>query len=300
MGERVVIIKNPISGGGKGPFIGAVAERLLRGGQEVSIIPTEGPAHASDITRELVSAGKTDVIIAAGGDGTIREVAEGAFGYDISLGIIPAGTANVLARELGYMPHGRISARHVSDVLLSRSIMDLYPFDVAFQGENHLGLCWLGAGFDARVLAHVSPMLKARVGRLAFVPATLKALVEERKVSRINWAVEGGGSGHGGWAIVANIQRYAGPFLLTRQTKVNQPGLACLLMGETGALARMADQIALLFGRLDRRAGIRILDSGSMSLGDSDSPIQLDGDFIGYGQVTIAPRKKAIAFRALV
>ncbi|WP_262692964.1 diacylglycerol/lipid kinase family protein [Kordiimonas aestuarii] len=300
MGERVVIIKNPISGGGKGPFISAVAERLLRGGQQVTIVPTEGPVHASKIAEELAIAGEVDVIIAAGGDGTIREVAEGAFGHGVALGIIPAGTANVLARELGYMPHGRIGARHVSDVLLSRSLKDLYPFDVHFGGENHMGVCWLGAGFDARVLEYVSPALKAKVGRMSFVPATFKALWRERSANSISWTMEGGGAGHAYWAVIANIQRYAGPFILTRQTRVNSPGLACLMMEGKGPLARAVDQIALLFGRLDRRAGIRQLGNGSLSLGDEDTPLQLDGDFIGYGGATITPRLVPIAFRAHV
>lgn len=299
MGERVVIIRNPVSGGGKTAFVHTVAERLSRGGQEVEVIATEAPGHATQIAEEVAMRGGVDVIIAAGGDGTIRDVAEGAFGHGVALGIIPAGTANVLARELGYMPHGRVSARHVSDVLLSRSLKDLYPFDVNVDGTSRMGVCWLGAGFDARVLEYVSPALKAKVGRLSFVPATLRALWRERSAPMIPW-VEDGEKGEVGWIVAANIQRYAGPFVLTRQTAVSQAGLACLMMQGQGALARMADQLFLALARLDRRAHCRPLGNGSLTMGDDDTPLQLDGDFIGHGRATLTPRLVPLAFRAHV
>jgi diacylglycerol kinase (ATP) len=298
MGERVVIIRNPVSGGGKTAFVNAVAERLSRGGQEVEIIATEAPGHATQIAEEIAIRAKADVIIAAGGDGTIRDVAEGAFGHGVALGIIPAGTANVLARELGYMPRGRVGARHVSDVLLSRSLRDLYPFDIYFGGRNRMGVCWLGAGFDARVLEYVSPSLKAKVGRLSFVPATFRALWREREAAGISWSEDSGGKGEAAWIIAANIQRYAGPFVLTRQTAVSRAGLTCLMMEGRGPLARMADQVALAFARLDKRASCRALGNGSLTLGDDDTPLQLDGDFIGYGQATVTPRLVPLAFRA--
>lgn len=298
MGERVTIIRNPISGGGRAPFVAAVAERLRRGGQDVRVITTEAAGHATQLVDEVVSAKQADVIIAAGGDGTIRDVAEGAFGRGIAVGIIPAGTANVLARELGYMPGGRISARHVSDVLLSRSLQDVYPFDVQFGGVSRMGVCWLGAGFDARVLELVSPTLKAKIGRPSFVPATVRALWHERRKGTILWHEEGGGKGQAAWIVVSNIQRYAGPFVLTRQTAANKAGLACLMMQGQGARPRMMDQIVLSLGRLDRRANIRMLGNGSLTMGDEGTPMQLDGDFIGRGVATITPRLDPIPFRA--
>ncbi len=300
MGERAVIIRNPISGGGKEPFVNHVAERLRRGGQEVSIIATEAAGHATTLVDEIITAKRADVIIAAGGDGTIRDVAEGAFGRGIPVGIIPAGTANVLARELGYMPHGRISSTHISDVILSRSLMDVYPFDVEFGGASRMGVCWLGAGFDARVLRHVSPYLKAKIGRAAFVPATFKALWHEREKAPVRWSEDGSGAGEAAWIVAANIQRYAGPFILTRHTSAGRAGLACLMMTGQGAGARMADQIALAIGHLDGRASCRMLGNGSLTLGDDATPMQLDGDFIGHGRATITPRLVPIPFRAHV
>ncbi|WP_420430102.1 diacylglycerol/lipid kinase family protein [Kordiimonas sp.] len=298
MGERVVVIRNPAAGNGRSPFIGVVAERLRRGGQDVTIADTNAPGHATEIAEKLARTGEAQVIIAAGGDGTIRDVAEGAFGHDVALGIIPAGTANVLARELGYMPHGRIGARHVSDVLLSRSLKDLYPFDVYFDGRSRMGICWLGAGFDARVLEHVSPTLKAKIGRASFVPATIKALWHEKKAAPIEWLTSDGGKGSCYWFIAANIRRYAGPFVLTRQTEVSEPGLACLMLERQGPWARMVEQVSLALGRLDKKVAARALGNGNIEVADETIPLQLDGDFLGYGGAVITPRLVPIAFRA--
>lgn len=298
MSERVVIIRNPAAGNGRSPFIDVVAERLRRGGQKVTIADTKAPGHATEIAETLARTGEAQVLVAAGGDGTIRDVAEGAFGHGVALGIIPAGTANVLARELGYMPHGRIGARHVSDVLLSRSLRDLYPFDVDFGGCSRMGICWLGAGFDARVLEFVSPSLKAKIGRASFLPATIKALWGEKRAAPIEWRTSDGAKGSCYWFIAANIRRYAGPFVLTRQTQVSEPGLACLMLERQGAWARLAEQLSLALGRLDNKVTARALGNGSIEVADERIPLQLDGDFLGYGSAVITPRLVPIAFRA--
>src|SRR5215203_6592972 len=84
-GGKTVIIGNPNAG------------RIRRGGGlEIEVWPTERPQHAT----ELASLAGSRLVVAAGGDGTINEVVNG-LARDATLGILPLGTANVLARELG-------------------------------------------------------------------------------------------------------------------------------------------------------------------------------------------------------
>jgi diacylglycerol kinase (ATP) len=73
---------------------------LADAGYAVSMLPTTGPNTAGDIARKAIHEG-TDLILAAGGDGTLNEVIEGMVNTPGPLGILPAGTANVLATEIG-------------------------------------------------------------------------------------------------------------------------------------------------------------------------------------------------------
>lgn len=295
MPDRIAIIRNPSAGRRTGPFIDKVARRLRAAGYPVTVLDTEAPGHATDIARKLVEDGTADLIVAAGGDGTIREVATGVNGSDLPVGLIPAGTANVLARELGYLPRGRRSSRHVAHALMSKNTLALHPFEVGFEGSARLGFCWLGAGFDAEVLTRVSPKLKAVTGRLAFVPATFGALL--RRGPDVDWQAPDGTKGQCGWLIASNIRRYAGPFILTRQTRVGDRGLACLMLKGRGGLSRMGDQMGLAMGRLDRRADVLALADGSLTVGGDAVPLELDGDFLGYGQATVRPCERAVRFR---
>ena len=98
--KRILFIVNPISGGRKkNLIIQAIEKRLGNSGIEYRIAETERPGHASDLSREAI-AGNTDVIVAVGGDGTINETASAMINTDTSLGIIPTGSGNGLARHL--------------------------------------------------------------------------------------------------------------------------------------------------------------------------------------------------------
>ncbi|MFC4346285.1 diacylglycerol/lipid kinase family protein [Kordiimonas lipolytica] len=300
MSERVAIIRNRFAGQGKSSLVDRIAEKLRRGGQHVRMLDTEFAGHATELATKIAATGEADVIVAAGGDGTIREVAEGAFGHKVPVGIIPAGSANVLARELGYMKGGHISARHVANALLSRDIVDLYPFEVTRAGRVQLGLCWIGAGFDAEVLRYVSPSLKEKIGRASFVPAILQALMGDSELPDIPWHMHKNKAGTCAWALLANIRRYAGPFTVTKMTDYNIHGLACLMSQGHGAWPRILDQLSIGFRRFDKRCDAWMLEGATLHLGDDQTPIQVDGDFLGFGAVEVTPKKHPLPFRAFV
>jgi diacylglycerol kinase (ATP) len=97
MAMEAVIIGNPNSGSaGDEGYLERFAETLRAGGLEVEVLNTERPDHAT----ELAAKAGEQLIIAAGGDGTVIEVVNG-LSKDVTLGILPLGTANVLAGELG-------------------------------------------------------------------------------------------------------------------------------------------------------------------------------------------------------
>ncbi len=166
-----------------------------------------------------------------------------------------------------------------------------------------MGLCWVGVGFDGEVLKHIKPRLKARFGRAAFVLAILKAMTLEPKYHSVPWSYRlsvdsPSEEGVCGWALVANISRYAGPFRLTKKTRLGDRGLACLLFSQVGGWARALDQLIIAFKPLDQRAGTRQISEGILTLGNDTTPIQLDGDLIGEGPVVVEPGQVALRFKS--
>lgn len=94
------VLVNPISGGGKAPERARPVIGLLRAaGATVHEVRTEGPEHATDAARD--AAGQRHVVVAAGGDGLVRDVAGAAVAAGAVMGILPAGRGNDLARKLG-------------------------------------------------------------------------------------------------------------------------------------------------------------------------------------------------------
>ena len=101
--KRVLIIYNPTAGWfRRGYFLKVLAE-LDRLGCHVTVQQTLRQGDAETFAKRTDPA-QTDAVVAAGGDGTINEVANGLLGLNVPLGIIPLGTANVLAAEIGLLP----------------------------------------------------------------------------------------------------------------------------------------------------------------------------------------------------
>ena len=99
--RKAFLVYNPVAGGlrRRKPALERAIRSLSARGIEVEAIPTSGPGMAAEIVRSTIERG-ADLILAAGGDGTINEVVNGMVHSNVPLGILPAGTANVLACEL--------------------------------------------------------------------------------------------------------------------------------------------------------------------------------------------------------
>ncbi|MDX1581366.1 MAG: acylglycerol kinase family protein, partial [Alphaproteobacteria bacterium] len=102
--RTALVIFNPVAGRRRRVFFRKTLAAMEKLGLSVEMQETEYPGHAEELARERTAQhaeSRPDLIVAAGGDGTINEVANGMIGSDVTLGIIPLGTANVLAKEIG-------------------------------------------------------------------------------------------------------------------------------------------------------------------------------------------------------
>ncbi len=208
---RAVVIFNPLAGRERGDSIASMAERILaKRGLQMELHPTQGPNDAKTIASRF--ALRADVIIAVGGDGTINEVVNGltqAGDADTRalLGIVPAGTVNVLALELG-IPFDTEAA---CDIVARGKTMSI---DVGKVNDRRFTLM-AGAGIDALTVRNLDLRTKKRFKELAFVGTGLKTGFAERPPV---FLVRANGQDYRTTFFVAgNTRNYAGRFGITPQ-----------------------------------------------------------------------------------
>ncbi|HEV2528597.1 MAG TPA: diacylglycerol kinase family protein [Thermomicrobiales bacterium] len=165
--HRIEVIANPATRMSGRDLAVALSEWRV-GLEHVTLRFTDGPGAAERLARQAVESGAADVVVAAGGDGTVGEVATGLVGTGIPLGIIPAGSTNIVAKELG------IPARPEDALRLIAGQHDIMTMDLAIANDRAM-LHMAGAGFDSRLFAMTDPKLKRRFGWGAYFPAGIRA-----------------------------------------------------------------------------------------------------------------------------
>lgn len=270
-----LVLSNRFAGLASSRLVDASIRCLEARGARVTHCEPATVAEARALAREAAQGRRYDAIVAAGGDGTIRQVATELIGGTVPLAIVPGGTGNVLAHEIGLQR----KPEAVADMLLEGTTL---PVTVG-RANGEPFLLMAGAGLDARVLQHLDPALKGRIGKAAYGPATLSALI--RPLDRLR--VHIGGMAHTAtWAIIANARHYGGSFVLTRTTTIAQSGLVAVLFKPATRARLMAQLLSLAAGRLDPRAA-RVGDveivpcTQALIESDRHVPTQLDGDVFG-------------------
>jgi YegS/Rv2252/BmrU family lipid kinase len=160
---RALIINNPYSRGGRSSTIRLVVATLAEAGWAVDAVEAHEPAEIAGHAGAAVADG-IGLVVAVGGDGTIIAAAAPLVGTDVSLGIVPGGTGNLLAGNLG-IPRRAASAARVLAAGHTRRI-DLGTVEIAGVSRYFAVAC--GIGFDARVIAATHPAGKRRWGKIAY------------------------------------------------------------------------------------------------------------------------------------
>src|SRR2546423_10011956 len=176
--RRAVLIVNPNAGRNRAAAAREVetfSRRALGRGVAVRVEQTAGPDDAARLAAEAVSVGATDLVV-RGGDGTVHEAIQGLVGADVRLMVWPAGTANVLARQLE-SPSNAEAAAEVFLRCNTRRI-SLGRATVERTGAHRYFFMLAGVGLDASVVRHVRPRLKRRVGGAAVWHPGVGALLQ--------------------------------------------------------------------------------------------------------------------------
>ena len=269
--RRVLVIRNPIAGRRRHGLYRTVLATLERMGCAVTCHDTMQSGDAEKMTAEI-DGNDYDVIVIAGGDGTINEALNGLRADSPPLAFIPLGTANVLALELGLPtdPAG-----------LATIIAGGRPMPIRLGRLNERRFVMMaGVGFDARVVAGVTTRFKRLAGKGAYVWRSTVELVRYRDA---DYAVEVDGTGyHAASVVVANGRYYGGPFMIAPEADLCADSFEVCLFERGGRLNAIRYAIGLVIHRIHRMDGLRIVRGTSLTiLGPLAEPIQIDGDISG-------------------
>jgi YegS/Rv2252/BmrU family lipid kinase len=278
---RIFAIFNPAARGEKSQRLRQFLES--KKSDRVVLAPTEC---AGDATRLAATVGDYDIVVAAGGDGTINEVINGLGEAGTALGILPLGTANVFAKELG-LPHDFGDAWQVIEAGKSRSI-DLPCAE--FAGKRRYFCQLAGVGFDARAVRAASWELKKKVGPLAYVWSGLKTLGETHA------PVEVAPRGVAGAAVfVGNGRYYGGKFRLFPQAKLDDGLLDVCVFEKLGYLDLLRYGPGVLCGTHMRLKGVHYFQTPELVCnGAEPAPFELDGEDAGDAPVRFWVKPRAL------
>lgn len=285
----MVIVFNPVAGRRRASLLWRVLDVLIANGVRLDLAETHCPGHAEALAREAVANGET-MVVAAGGDGTIAEVANGLMGSTARLGVIPLGTANVLAHELA-LP---FAPRAVAAALAFKRTKLLWPGLANGAGGTRLFVQMLGVGFDAHVVHTLPVGLKRVFGKGAYVLQSLHALLHY-DFAPIRLRLDGVETSAAS-VIVSKGMLYGGTYRLAADAVPGEPGFSVVLFDHSGPAAALLYGAALPLNLLGRAPGVRHVRATRIDfIGNARAPAQADGDAAGTVPLNVVDAPGPIA-----
>jgi len=290
--RRLLVIHNPVAGARRARRLAAVIAALgERHGAQVTVWATAGRGDAEAMARSLTPV-SWDAVAVAGGDGTINEAINGMMTAGMRAGgmtageeapalpfaVVPLGTANVLAHELG-LP---FDAAGIADTLAAGYVQPVHL------GTAN-GRCFAmmaGVGLDAHVVEGVDPALKRRIGKGAYVLETLKRLAWPRGGRyRIT---AGGETAEVAAAIAANGHFYGGTFVCAPDARLTDPTLHLCRFERFGRWNALRYVAGVTTGLVRRFPDVPVGPVTALRIdGPEGEPVQGDGDVIARLPVEI-------------
>ncbi len=279
---KLVIIVNPIAGGGRSySVIRRYIEQWPHSQWEVELLTTRADYRAGSLARELLGR-PPDLLAVCGGDGTINEVASQIPHPPFPVAVLPAGTANVVAREMG-LPLNPIRALQTALKLNVRQV-DLGKLE-SESGRRFLFVA--GIGFDADVVAKVQPKLKKKLGKAAFVITAIHSL---RNYAFREFRVDVGNKTFSGTScLVCNARSYGGGMLFCPNADMTDGLLDILILQGKRRVELAGFLLQALRGKAITRDWIHRIQARNLRVaGSSEVMVQTDGELAGRLPLDIA------------
>ena len=277
--QRLLLIANPISGGGKGRRLApALAERLVALGVDCEVHLTTRAGDAAERAR-VAGSEAWDGLVAIGGDGTVNEVLNGMPDPTRPLGMLPVGTANVLAAEHS-LPH----RLHDAAAVFARGTVREVP--IATCGQRRF-LLFAGAGLDGEIVHRVAARRSGTLGKHKYLVPILQTLWHWQ-LPRLRVALAGGEVFDDvSTLLVSCVQNYGGALRLPVDREAAQHDLHVLLFRDRSRTAFLRHGWRGLWGRMRADRGLVVRRTSRVEV-EGATPLQIDGDPAGTTPATIA------------
>ena len=278
--SKTLVILNPAARSQRAASLCRTIEKIV--GTNVSLRRTSKPGEARSLARQAVLRGVTR-IIAAGGDGTVNDVVNGIAGSSATLGILPVGTMNVFATELG-LP------REISEcwkVILAGKTREIDLPTAA----GHAFVQMAGVGFDAQALKETSWDAKRNLGPLSYVISA--AQIAARKPPQLS-VQSGDMLREGSFVLIGNGRYYGGPFPVFPKALIDDGLLDVIVLKNIGHLDLIRYLQGVLFGTHVGMPDVEYFQTTSLTVTSAEEvPVEVDGEVIGNVPVTFecVPRR---------
>ncbi|NWF51576.1 MAG: diacylglycerol kinase family lipid kinase [Nitrospirae bacterium] len=283
MKSSIIIIFNPIAKKASERKIAKAYDLLKSKGYRVEVLTTRNKGHAENLTIEAIKDNPS-LIIAAGGDGTFNEVVNGVAGTEIPMAILPFGTTNVLAKELG-VPENVESA---IEFALSRTSKAVSLGKISSIYENQLThhsspisryfLLMAGIGFDGETVSRINETVKKISGKGAYIISGFETLMTYNPKEII---IDINGKTCNGYSvIISKVAKYGGNFKITPNARLTDPFFyVCLFKGKR-RIDILRYVIGIVVGRHLGYGDVDYIKASQVKV-KGDAHIQIDGDYFG-------------------
>jgi diacylglycerol kinase (ATP) len=267
--NKILVILNPAARGERARSL----RRQIEGfSDDLVVRETRKPGDAKRLAQRAVQQGFT-TIVAAGGDGTVNEVVNGIGGSNVTLGLLPVGTMNVFALELGMEGRDLRKAWRVIEQGFTREI------DLAKAG-THYFVQLAGVGLDAEVVRQTTPDFKKALGPISYVLSL--AQVAARKPPLITATDADGGQHEGSFVLIGNGRYYGGPLVLFRNASLDDGLLDVVMFKNQSHWDVMRYVQAIVFGDHTELEDVEYFQTSRLDVSaDREVPVELDGEVVG-------------------
>lgn len=282
MNETVVIL-NPAAGNEQSNHWRERIESIV-GDCPVRI--TSHSAEAGTLARQAIEEGFQKVV-AAGGDGTVNEVVNGIAGSNAVLGLLPIGTVNVFAIELG-LPSNNLEL--CWDIIQDNN--NLRPVDLP-SANRRFFVQLAGVGLDAQVVKETSLAFKQSFGPLSYLISA--AQIAARKPPKLLIESENPSVEEASFVLIGNGRFYAGPFPFFKQAVIDDGLLDVVAFKRLGYLEIIKYLQDVVFSSEIRVPEIEYFQTRRLRVtSDQDVPVELDGELAGNCPVDFRIQEKAL------